>query len=124
MEVTDVSIRKYEKGSMLGFVNVEFDKCLEIKGFKLFKGRDGREFDIGLPSEKDKTGKKDENGNDKYWPFIYVNLKTESGKKLMDSIRDNIISKYKEEGPTSTNNSAPDYSGGQDWPAEEVNIPF
>jgi len=123
MEVTNVDIRKYEKGTMLGFVTIELDDCLEIKGFKLFKGKEGREFDIGLPSEKDKNGKKDDDGKDKYWPLIYIKLKTESGKNLMNSIKSSIVDKYKG-GGGSTNNSAPQSQGGSSWPDENDGIPF
>lgn len=122
MEVTNVKITKYEKGAMLGFVTVQFDNCLEIKGFKLFKGREGRKFDIGLPSEKDKGGAKDENGNDKYWPLIYIDLKTESGKTLLNSIKSSIINDY--EGNTQSSNTSHRSNNTSNWPDENDEIPF
>lgn len=127
MEVTDVKIRKYEKGAMLGFVTVQLDNCLEIKGFKLFKGREGRKFDVGLPSEKDKGGAKDENGNDKYWPLIYIDMKTESGKTLLNSIKRSIISEYEgNSGSAGGNYSQPSDGGGggANWPDENDGVPF
>lgn len=123
MEVTNVEITDYKKGSMLGFVKVQFDNCLEMKGFKLFKGREGRKYDIGLPSERDKNGAKDENGNDKYWPLIYIDLKTETGKTLLNSIKKSIISKY-EGGTSSASHGQNSHVSDSSWPDENDDIPF
>jgi DNA-binding cell septation regulator SpoVG len=124
MEVTDVKIREYEKGSMLGFVSIWLDGCMELKGFKLFKGKEGRKYDIGLPSEKDKAGKKDENGNDKYWPLVYIDLKKESGKLLMNSIKDSIIKKYEGSSHSDINTTNTQNNNTNNWPDEHDNIPF
>ena len=97
MQVTDVRFRMWNKGTVLAFADVEFDGAFTSKGWRIFEGRDGRELDLGFPSEQDRTGKKDEKtGQTKYWPTIWIDLKTDEGRKLMDHIKDEVFTKYKQ----------------------------
>lgn len=95
MKVTDVSFRFPDKGSVLAYVDIEFDKAFTSKGWRLFEGRDGRDYDLGLPSEPDKSGRKDEKtGQVKWWPTIWIDYRTDEGKKLMDHIKSEVFSEY------------------------------
>ena len=121
MEVTKVEIKSYQKGSMLAFVNLEFDSCMTIKGWKLFKGREGAEYDLGYPSEADKKGAKDDDGRLKYWNFVFIDTKNgETGKKLLGHIKDRVIEAYEGSGT----NSSPGPQGNN-WPSnDDEDIPF
>ena len=95
MQVTDVGLRMWGKGTVLAYADVEFDKAFISKGWRIFEGRDGRDFDLGLPSEPDKNGKKDEKtGQIKWWPTVWIDFKTDEGKKLMDNIKEKVFTKY------------------------------
>lgn len=117
MQVTEVKLRKHEKGKMLAFADCTFDGVLTIKGWKLFKGRDGREFDLGPPSERDKSGAKNDDGSDKYWPFVYFAKDSEASRQLFGHIRDSIVEAYSDNGtPHPPEGTDQTFSGGDDIP--------
>lgn len=98
MKVTSIeNMRVWKKGGTAAFFSVEFDAVFTSKNWRLFHGQNGQAFEVGLPSEMDKTGKKDENGNPKWWPTIWIDFKTDEGRKLMDQIRDAAVAKYEKE---------------------------
>lgn len=95
MQVTNVKIDKRPPGSsLLAFANIEFDGVFTSKGWKIFKGREGRKYDMGFPQEIDRNGKKDAEGNPKWWNTIFIDLKTQSGRELMDQIREAAFAGY------------------------------
>ena len=95
MQVTDVNVRLLGKGVTLAYADVEFDKAFTSKGWRVFAGRDGRDYDLGLPAEPDKTGKKDEKtGQIKWWPTVWIDPRTDEGKKLMDHIKEKVFARY------------------------------
>ena len=97
MKVTEVKLRILGTGNILAFADVEFDDTLTSKGWRVFKGRDGRDYDLGLPSEPDRKGAKDEKtGETKWWPTIWIDLKTDGGRKMMDHIKDAVFTKYQD----------------------------
>ena len=119
MEVTKVEIRSYKKGSMLAFVNLEFDGCMIIKGWKLFKGREGKDYDLLYPSQADKNGATDDEGKLKYWNSVYIDTKNgETGKKLLGHIKDHVVEAYND----SDKNSGPGPQGDT-WPSSD-DVPF
>lgn len=133
MRVTDVTFRTFSKGSVLAYVDIEFDKAFTSKGWRLFEGRDGREYDLGLPSEPDKNGKKDEKtGQVKWWPTIWIDYRTDEGKKLMDHIKEEVFARFDSKGtkaePKNNKNESPKKpAGGVAERRDEYNdddIPF
>lgn len=118
MRATKAEVRIHKKGSMLAFANVEFDGCMKVSGWKLFEGKDGRKYDIGFPSEK----KKDADGNDKWWNFVFVDFKSEEGKALMSSIKEAVAKEYENQGSSGgSGGSGGGNNGG--WDGDD-DIPF
>lgn len=118
MEVTNVRINRYQKGSLLAFADIQFDGCMTIKGWKLFKGREGRDYDVRPPSEPDKKGETDENGKLKYWPFVWIDTKNgETGKRLIGHITDSVVREYNSGGSSQSGR-------GQNWPEDGDDVPF
>jgi DNA-binding cell septation regulator SpoVG len=122
MKATNVKVTIYEKGTMLAFADVEFDNAMWVKGFKLFKGKEGRDFDIGFPSEP----KKERDGTVKYWNFVNFNLKDENieaGRTTLEQVKNFIVDKYKE-----TKNTKPNYTkqpNTSSWPNNnDDDVPF
>lgn len=114
------------KGAVLAYVDVEFDGVLVSKGWRLFEGREGRKFDLGLPSEPDKAGKKDEKtGQTKWWPTVWIDVRTDDGRKLMDAIKDFVFKKYEGAGGGKAEKAAEkkaEKKGGGAY--EDDDIPF
>ena len=119
MKATNAKVKKYEKGSMLAFVDLEFDNCMWINGWKLFKGKEGREFDLGFPSEIDKKGARNEDGSPKYWNFVFIDLKNgEEGKRLLSQTKELVVERYLEQ----SGGSAPSSSSSGSF--DDDDIPF
>lgn len=75
MEITNVEVRKFEKGNLLGFANVEFNKVLIIKDFTVMTGKNGK-F-VKAPSVKGSDGN--------YYPTIKMD------KQLSDSLEAAVL---------------------------------
>lgn len=107
MKVTKVFFKKFESNSMLGFADIGFSLDgsdsvhMTWKGLKLFKGRNG--YFVSMPSELDKKGAKDDNGNPKYWPIVSF-AKDEDGphKSLLASITTAVVQAYEKDKKGST----------------------
>ena len=56
MEVTDVKVRLHEKGQMVAFADIEFDSVMQVKGWKVFKGKNEEKYNLQFPAEMDKKG--------------------------------------------------------------------
>lgn len=94
MQVTNVEVRTQNSGALLAYVNITFDDVIKVNGWKVFKGRNGEPYGIQFPSEMDKNGRKNDDGSPKYWNTVYIDLKTDSGRKLMNSIKEKVFEAY------------------------------
>lgn len=105
MKVTNVWVREYKSGALLGFADVQFslddgnESHMTWKGFKLFQGDNG-DIQIGLPSKKDDKGKKDEKtGKDIYHPVITIPFSEDQpnnvGKAFFEEMRAACEKAYK-----------------------------
>jgi hypothetical protein len=122
-ENATVEFRRLEKNGFLGFANVKEGPML-IKGFSLFKGKDGREYDLFLPSEADKKGTLDEkSGKVKRWPTILFD-KTEDGRNAYMTLKKKIISAYEEATSGEANPSSQQTSSPTSNEIFGDNIPF
>lgn len=54
-KITNISVRKYERGKMLAFVDISFDHCITIKNCILYKTE--KDYFLAMPNFKDKNGK-------------------------------------------------------------------
>jgi len=52
MEITDVRVTPYDKGSMKGLASVTFDNAFVVGSIKIISGSNG--YFLGMPSRKDK----------------------------------------------------------------------
>ena len=120
MRVTKAEVSLYEKGKMLGFVKLTIDDFMVIDKFKLFKGENGREFDLGLPSES-YTNKE----NKQAWrAIVFVDYKnSEEGRKFMDEARKVAGDAYKAmtTSHSQSNNSSPSQFS---YNPDDDDIPF
>ena len=82
--------KKLNSGKLLGFVDILFalsdggDGCMTIRGWKIFKGDNGR-IQVGPPATK--------NGND-YFPVMNFNFEKEDAKALMNHITEEVAKTY------------------------------
>ncbi len=78
MEITDVTFNHYEKGKLLGFADIVFEKSFVVKGIRLWEGDKG--LNIGMPSQK-----KDDEWFDIAYPIT---------KELREDILDAVVDEY------------------------------
>jgi len=119
-----VDFHLHKSGQLLGFANLIIDG-MTIKGFRLWKGRDGREFDIGFPTEQDQKGATDDNGKIKQWPLVYF-AKNDEGKKAFIFVKEAIVSEFKKAdgGKVEPKVTGGPTSGDLFPQGEEDDIPF
>lgn len=94
MQVTNVEVRIQNSGALLAYVNITFNDIIKINGWKIFKGRNGEPYGIQFPSEIDKKGRKNEDGDPKYWNTTWIDLKNDNGRKLMENIKEKVFEAY------------------------------
>ena len=113
MKVSKVWVKKWQKGKLLGFADIDFSldnsnaKHVTWKGFKLFEGDNG--IQISLPSKKDEEGKLDDNGKPRYYPVIYITKEETGGPgaDFLEMLRTEVEKAYhsldkQSKGPTTT----------------------
>jgi len=103
--------KKLNSGKMLGFVDISFsltdggNGCLTIRGFKIFKGKDGG-IQVGLPSRKE--------GNE-YYPLVSMDFENEDAKAFMNHVTEEVARAYNaapSQGPTENTSSTSSSGGG------------
>lgn len=94
MQVTNVEVRIQKSGALLAYVNITFDDIIKINGWKIFKGRNEEPYGIQFPSEIDKKGRKTEDGDPKYWNTVWIELKNDAGRKLLEDIKERTFEAY------------------------------
>ena len=125
MKVTNVWVKKYEVGKLLGFADVQFslddsdEGHMVMKGFKLFQGKEG--LQVGLPSKKDEQGKTDEKtGKVLYHPVVTIptseDRPNEVGKQFLEHIRGAVETAYNKSGSTNSSDNSKDKVGTCDIP--------
>ena len=126
MKVTNVWVKKYPSGKLLGFADVQLsldnsdEGHMVWKGFKIFQGKD--KVQIGLPSKKDEKGNTDDNGRPIYHPVITVPVSDEKpnpvGAKFLEELRVAVEAAYNKEASGAPANSGKnkDYVTDSDCP--------
>lgn len=94
MQVTNVEVKTQKSGALLAYANITFDDIIKVNGWKIFKGRNGEPYGLQFPSEMDKAGRKNDDGSPKYWNTVYIDLKSDPGRKLMNSIKEKVFEAY------------------------------
>jgi len=128
MKVTNVWVKKYASGKLLGFADVQLSLDdsetgnMVWKGFKLFQGKDN--IQIGLPSKKDEQGKKDDKtGKAIYHPVITIPVSDEkpnpAGAEFLEYLRSEVETAY-----NKANSAEGNSNGNKDHVDGIADIPF
>lgn len=95
MKVTEVKFRKVNKGNLIGFADVVFDKSFVVRGLKVLIGGSNGYF-VGFPSQKGSDGQYYETAHP-----LNAKLRKEISNRVLDSAGVNSNSSYSD----SNNNS-------------------
>jgi DNA-binding cell septation regulator SpoVG len=93
MRVAKVFPKKYEKGALLGFADIIFsltsggNGCLTVRGFKIFRGKDGGGIQVGLPAKKEENGE--------WYPVISADTENnEDARAFLDHVTEEVARAY------------------------------
>jgi DNA-binding cell septation regulator SpoVG len=113
MRVAKVFPKPHEKGQLLGFADIIFsltsggNGCLTIRGFKVFKGKDGSGIQVGLPSKKETNGE--------WYPIMSADQENEDAKAFLNHVTDQVARVFnnaKKAAPAQESNSSPGIDDG------------
>lgn len=98
LDITSIKIKKVDIKKLRAFVDIKFNDCLEVKGFKVIKMDNGKRF-VAKPSQKSNDGE--------YYPTVWVS------KELDKEIQKEVLKEYDIQNEPQ-----------EDYDDEEEDIPF